>query len=213
MHSFESIGMTQASSANPTIAAYNQYHQVYDEEVAAFWNKFPQTTVQAFCNSLPGNNVLNVGSGSGRDAVILRGQGLTVTCLDASPKMVEMTRQLGFPSRVAEFSHMQLPAQEFDGAWAYTSLIHVPPAEAAQAIQAVARALKPHGTLLIGIILGQDAGMVTRKTMPGAQRYFKYYTKPEITNLVSPLGFELCYEEEYQPHNTIYLSQVYKLAA
>ena len=201
--------MPEPSPKNPTIAAYDQYHDVYDREVVEFWNKFPPTTVQAFCDNLPGQQVLDLGSGSGRDALILRHHGLEVTCLDASEKMIEQTQRLGFKSRKADFSDMQLPEQSFDGVWAYTSLIHVPPSEATQAIRDIVRTLRPNGVFLIGVIIGDDAGMVERKTMPGAKRYFKQYRPTEVTNMVSSLGFKLRYEEKYQPHNTVYLSQVY----
>lgn len=197
---------------NPTIAAYDQYFDVYDQEVVEFWDKFPQATIKAFCEALRGQQVLDLGSGSGRDAIILRDQGLEVTCLDASGKMVEMTRRLGFESRQAEFSNMQLADNYYDGVWAYTSLIHVSSEDAQAAMRVVARALKPNGIFLVGVIVGDTAGMVERKTMPNSRRYFKYYRREEITEMVSSCGFRLLYQEEYQPHTTTYLSQVYQLA-
>ncbi len=197
------------SRTDQTVAAYDQYSELYDQEVAEFWEKFPRATVKAFCGRLPGKRVLDLGSGSGRDALILRAQGLEVTCLDASAKMVEMTRGLGFESRQAQFAEMKLPEAGFDGVWAYTSIIHVAPDEAARVVQKLARALKPGGAFLLGVILGEGAGMVERKTMPGAQRYFKRYSREELGALVLPQGFTLAYEEEYRPRNSAYLSQVY----
>jgi SAM-dependent methyltransferase len=197
------------NSSHDTITAYDQYANVYDAEVIDFWNQFPQTTIEAFCSRLPGKHVLNLGSGSGRDAAILRDRGLMVTCLDASRSMVHLTRQQGFKSIQATFADMDLPANTYDGIWAYTSLIHVPPKEARSGIVKAIRALKPHGIFLIGVIIGDNDGMVERKSMPGAHRYFKQYTKPELTKLMSGLGLKLEFEEDYQPHNTVYLSQVY----
>jgi SAM-dependent methyltransferase len=194
-----------------TIAAYDQYSDVYDQEVIEFWDKFPRLTIEAFVSNLPGKKVLNLGSGSGRDALILQNEGLEVVCLDASHKMVEITRQFGFESHQAKFTEMSFPAQGFDGVWAYTSLIHVPPDEAAEAIWQLRTFLMPGGIFLIGVILGERAEMVVRRSMPGAERYFKHYQRDEITKMVSSLGFKLQYEERYQPHRTIYLSQVYKL--
>jgi hypothetical protein len=51
--------------------------------------------------------------------------------------------------------------------------------------------------------------MVERKTMPGAARYFKNYTSEELKAFIEPLGFTFQYEQNYQPHNSIYVNQLY----
>jgi hypothetical protein len=45
--------------------------------------------------------------------------------------------------------------------------------------------------------------------MPGAVRYFKNYTSDELKALIEPLGFVLLYEQNYQPHNSVYVNQLY----
>src|SRR4051812_38097372 len=111
---------------NPTIDTYDKYAHVYDEEVVEFWDNFPQVFIDKFVSLLPGKRILNLGSGSGRDAVLLRNHGLEVVCLDASKAMVDITTKLGFESHLATFSELDLPTGSFDGVWAYTSLIHIP---------------------------------------------------------------------------------------
>lgn len=197
-------------TANPTIATYDRYAQVYDDEVIDFWNNFPKDFMDAFVEQLPGNRILDLGSGSGRDAVLLRDRGVEVVCLDASKAMVDMTTKLGFESHLADFSHIDFPSGSFDGVWAYTSLIHVPKVEAAKAITTVRRLLKQSGIFAIGVIEGDSAGMVERKTMPGTSRYFKNYSSQELQELIEPLGFKFLQEQRYQPHNSIYLHQLYQ---
>ena len=157
---------------NPTIDAYNKYAQIYDEEVIEFWDNFPKEFLEQFVNSLPGKRILNLGSGSGRDAILLRDLGLEVVCVDGSQSMVDMTKKLGFESHLADFSQVDFPDESFDGVWAYTSLIHVPVREARQAIEKVHTILKPNGAFAFGAIEGNTAGMRERKTMPDAERYF-----------------------------------------
>jgi SAM-dependent methyltransferase len=117
--------MIGAMSTNPTIETYDKYSQVYDNEVIGFWDNFPKDFVDSFVRQLPGKRVLNLGSGSGRDAVLLRNRGLEVVCLDASKAMTDITTNLGFESYNADFSHMDFTEASFDGVWAYTSLIHI----------------------------------------------------------------------------------------
>lgn len=194
---------------NPTIDTYDKYAQVYDQEVVEFWDNFPQSFIDTFVSLLPGKRILNLGSGSGRDAVLLRKHGLEVVCLDASKVMVDITTKLGFESHLAAFSEMDFPAASFEGVWAYTSLIHIPKDEAKEVVATVHDLLVPQGAFAIGAIEGDTAGMVERKTMPGVTRYFKNYSKTELRQLVEPLGFTFNYEVDYQPHNSVYINQLY----
>ena len=84
-------------SNDPTIEAYNTYAVLYDQEVTDFWNNFPKSFVDKFKEQTQGKHLLNLGSGSGRDAVILRDEEFNVVCLDASKEMVELTGQMGVP--------------------------------------------------------------------------------------------------------------------
>lgn len=197
---------------SPTVATYNQYAQVYDEEVIDFWNKFPKSFLDAFTEQIPGNRILNLGSGSGRDAVLLRDYELEVICVDASSEMIDMTKRMGFESQLADFSQLDFPLGSFDGVWAYTSLIHIPKDEARQVIAKIRKLLKPSGIFAIGVIEGDSAGMVERKTMPGTSRYFKNYSSKELRELIEPLGFKLTQEHRYQPHNNVYLNQIYQIS-
>lgn len=195
--------------SNETIDAYNRYAQVYDEEVVEFWDNFPRDFIDYFVRRLPGKQILDVGSGSGRDALLLRSRGLTVICVDASSSMVNMTNALGFESHCKTFNELDFPAESFDGVWAYTSLIHVPTHEAKEAIGSIYKLVKPHGLFAIGIIEGQMAEMVERETMPGVSRYFKKYRRDEITGIIEDCGFKFLFEQDYQPRNSTYLNQIY----
>lgn len=195
----------------PTIDTYNTYATVYDTEVTEFWQQFPASFIDEFTQALPGTRILNLGSGSGRDALLLRERGLDVVCLDASKAMVGITTKLGFESHLADFSELPFEPASFDGVWAYTSLIHIPKNEASAVIAHVRQLLKPGGKFAIGVIEGTTAEMVERKTMPGTQRYFKFYTSQELKELIKPAGFVFENQQNYQPHRSIYINQVYGL--
>jgi SAM-dependent methyltransferase len=195
---------------NPTVEAYDEYAQIYDDEVVDFWNNFPSNYINDLAEQLPGRRILNLGSGSGRDAVLLRDCGLEVVCVDASKAMIEITTNLGFESHLADFSYIDFSQSSFDGVWAYTSLIHIPKEVARRVIIATQRLLKSDGVFTIGVIEGDTAGMIERKTMPGMVRYFKNYSSKELRELIEPLGFKFLQEQRYQPHNSVYLNQLYK---
>ena len=193
-----------------TIAAYEKYAQVYDEEVKDFWENFPTEFINEFSAGLPGNRVLSLGSGSGRDALLLRNCGLEVICVDASKKMVDITSSLGFESVCATFTDFDYGSESFDGIWAYTSLIHVPKLEAKKIIKRICAALRTDGLFVFGAIEGKTAGMIERDTMPGSLRFFKLYERDELRRLIESCGFDFVYECDYQPNTKTYLNQIYR---
>jgi ubiquinone/menaquinone biosynthesis C-methylase UbiE len=193
-----------------TIDAYNKYADIYDQEVIYFWENFPKEFVDKFVSSLPGKRILNLGSGSGRDALILREAGLDVVCLDASKSMIDITTSLGFESHLADFSEINFSESSFDGVWAYTSLIHIPQEEVETVIKHTHKLLVPQGILAVGVIEGEGANTIERRTMPGVTRYFKYYNANELKEMVQRMGFAFSYEQLYVPHRSVYINQIYR---
>jgi len=196
-----------------TIDTYDKYHRVYDKQVADFWENFPLRVVDKFYSSLKGRKVLDLGSGTGRGALILRRLGLNVTCFDASSSMIADTKKLGFRSVRGDFRRMKFPDESFDGVWAYTSLIHVKTPEARKVLWKVNRMLKPGGVLLIGLIRGNFEGdLVKKESMPGGRRFTVYYTDARARRLVRGLGFKLLHEKvyHYRHHSHVYLNYIYR---
>lgn len=210
-HYFANPKSSNSSQSKLTIEAYDKYAETYDEVVTDFWRNFPKSILREFTEKLPGRKVLDLGSGSGRDAVLLRDTGLEVVCLDGSAKMVAMTRKLGFETHLSDFSQLDFPVESFDGVWAHTSIVHVEPDEARRIITRIHSLLKPGGLFMMGAISGGADGMVEHKTMPGAARYFKFYEPDELKQLITPLGFTFQFEKDYRPaHRLLYLNQIYR---
>src|SRR3989338_7321509 len=106
-----------------TIDTYNRTAQEYHTETASFWDLFPRTIIDTFASMAHGR-VLDVGSGPGRDGLILKGKGLEIVCLDASEAMVALSTSRGLESVVGDFCVLPFPNATFSGVWAYTALLH-----------------------------------------------------------------------------------------
>ncbi len=191
-----------------TITTYNQLAQAYDDETVDFWARFPGEFVDEFAKRNSGK-VLNVGSGPGRDSAFLRDRGVDVTCLDASEAMIAMTEAQDFQSVLGDFNAMPFADGEFDGVWAYTSLLHVPKSEIDTSMKEISRVLKSGGVFALGMIEGEFDDYRSTSGV-GAPRWFGFYTKAEMEEVLKRNGFETIHFAEYKPGTKNYLNFIAK---
>mgnify|MGYP001601651957 CR=1 FL=1 len=194
-----------------TIDTYNKLAEEYDTETADFWDSFPHTFIDRFI-ALTGGRVLDVGSGPGRDGLILQKAGLDVVCLDASSAMVRLSASRGLESVKGDFNALPFPDESFDGVWAYTSLLHVPKFEVRKPIVEVHRVLKPDGVFGLGLIEGKEELYLENSGGMGRPRWFSFYTKNEVEELLTQNGFIMLYFEEFRPKTRNYLNFVFRKA-
>ncbi len=186
-----------------TIDTYNKLAREYDDETLGFWDSFPRTFVDHFVAEVRGR-VLDVGSGPGRDGLLLKNAGLDVVCLDASSSMVELSTGRGLVSVVGDFLELPFEEKSFDGVWAYTSLLHVSKQDFKKAVAEIKRVLQEGGRLGLGLIEGE--GEVYRENMgEGNARLFSYFKKEEVEEILKTEGFEVVYFETITPGSRRYL--------
>lgn len=191
-----------------TIDAYNQMAAEYDEETTDFWEKFPRTFLDQFI-ATSGVRILDIGSGPGRDGLLLQKAGKDVACLDASEEMVRISKERGLESVVGDFMHLPFPDASFDGVWAYTSLLHVAKADIGRALGEIKRILNEGGILGLGLIEGEGE-LYRQSSGMSLPRLFSYYSKEEIEILVQGYGFELVYFEAFKPGSKEYLNFIFR---
>ncbi|ROP60011.1 methyltransferase family protein [Enterobacter sp. BIGb0383] len=109
-----------------------------------------------FIAALPAQGrVLDAGCGSGRDSRAFAGLGYAVDAFDASPEMVAMAREhSGLAVRQMRFDEVEAVSR-YDGIWCCASLLHVSSAELPDAMQRLARALKPGGIWYVSFKYGE----------------------------------------------------------
>jgi ubiquinone/menaquinone biosynthesis C-methylase UbiE len=187
-----------------TIDTYNVLAKEYDDETVDFWKRFPRTFFDKFIELTKGR-VLDVGSGPGRDGLILKEHGLEVICIDASSAMVELSTGRGLESIVGDFTSLPFKDNSFDGVWAYTSLLHIPKTEVGKALAEMFRVLKPNGIFGLGLIEGQEE-MYRESSGVNQPRWFSYYAKEEIEALLKEYAFTTLYFEQFKPGSKNYLN-------
>jgi len=191
-----------------TIDTYNQLAKEYDKETADFWERFPKTFINKFIESTHGR-VLDIGSGPGRDGLMLKKCGLDVVCLDASEAMIKISKEKGLDSIVGDFNSLPFPDRSFDGIWAYTSLLHTPKAEIDKPLSEIERILKNDGIFGLGLIEGETE-LYRESSGVGKPRWFSFYTKEEIEKLLNKYEFQIIYFEKFKVNTKTYLNFISK---
>lgn len=187
------------------IRTYDLMAEQYDQETADFWEKFPHSVIDHFSKSVRSGLVLDVGSGPGRDGLILTNAGLQVLCLDASIEMVQTTKQRGLPSILADLTKLPVRSGKVRGVWAYTSLLHITKTDMMLALSQCNRVLVKNGVLGLGLIEGRGDGY-RWSAGPNLPRYFALYSQAEVYDLLLGAGFKTFYFERFQPKSKNYLN-------
>jgi len=100
--------------------------------------------------------VVDAGCGPGHWTDLLHRHGVDVEGVDPTAAMVDLAHER-FPAcrvRAGRLEDLGVPDGSLDGVLAWFSLIHTPPADVPEALDAVARALRPGGSVLVGFFTG-----------------------------------------------------------
>jgi SAM-dependent methyltransferase len=196
-----------------TIKTYDKLAEEYDAETINFWERFPDTIISTFAASIgEGGSVLDLGSGPGRDGLLLQNKGLSITCLDASSTMVKLCQEKGLTAVQGDILNIPFADDTFDGLWSYTSLLHLKKAQMGEALSEIKRVLKPGGTWGLGMIAGE--GELYRESAGvGQPRWFAFYSEQELMELFETHGFKVLYFEDFTPKSKRYLNYVLRAPA
>lgn len=133
----------------------------------------------------PAARVLDVGAGSGRDALAFEAAGYEVTALEPSEVLARRVESL-IRGPVWKITADALEIEgAFDGVWACASLLHVPRANTEEVMRRVLRALVPGGVFYVSFKRGEGERWE-------AGRYFADHTGESLGALLSAVGFERC---------------------
>lgn len=182
----------------------------YDKETRNFWSDFPDTVITKFAEYLgQDNKVLDLGSGPGRDGLLLKKKGLDIICLDASSEMVKLCKQKGLNAVEGDLLTIPFEDNSFNGVWSYTSLLHIKRNQIQDAIREIKRVLSPNGIIGIGLIEG--TGELYRESLGvNMPRWFAFYIKKELEKIFNENDLEILYFEEFKPRSKTYLNYILK---
>ena len=167
----------------------------YDESARAYASLNPvlpdavRADIEAFARRLgAGARVLEVGSGGGRDAVLMEELGLQVQRTDVTPAFVDLLRERGHDARLLDPLTEDVPGGPYDGVWANASLLHVARPDLVTVLGRLRSATRPGGLLRFSVKEGDGDGWSTHGAV-GAPRHFTYWRAGPLREVVTAAGW------------------------
>jgi SAM-dependent methyltransferase len=183
------------TARSATVRAYDSAAHDYGAATAEM-PATVQDAVARFAAMLgPGARVLEVGSGSGRDATALEGAGLSVRRTDITPAFVRMLRDAGHEADVVDpavddLSDPASPGSPYAGVWADASLLHVDRQELPGVLSRLADATVPGGALFVGLKEGDGEDWSTHGNVT-APRFFTYWREEPLRSALTAAGWQV----------------------
>lgn len=133
----------------------------YNKNAAAFYQQTVDIDMEAlyqpFLRYLSKNaKILDLGCGSGRDALAFKQKGYEVEATDYSINLVEQARKnTGIQVRLESFYDLN-GQEKYDGIWACASLLHCERSKLSNVLQRLVQALKPNGVCYMSFKYGSE---------------------------------------------------------
>ena len=137
-----------------------------------------------------GARVLEIGSGGGRDALLMEELGLAVRRTDITPGFVDLLRGQGHDCDLLDPLVDDLASADgpYDAVWANASLLHVDRRDLPTVLSRLADVTRPGGLLRASFKEGDGEGWSTHGTISGP-RHFTYWRAPDLEVVAAGSGW------------------------
>lgn len=170
-----------------TLETYNQHFQEYIEaspqKVSGGFKDWIDTSLKELPHDA---QILEIGSAFGRDADYIESHGYVVDRTDATPAFVDLLQTHGHQAQQLNIITDEIN-KTYDLVIANAVFLHFTTEEMATAACKIYDALSDHGRL--AFTLGQGEGDRWSSGKIGAPRYFNYWQKQELEQLLTDVGF------------------------
>jgi SAM-dependent methyltransferase len=195
-----SMVKSKISSNEMTLRAYDADISSYLKYTPATYDASHHLLVQWINESVnrcpSGGTILEIGSGSGRDALYIKSLGHDITCSDAAKGFINHLRTL--PLKTLEFDLLKDEVPEgYSMIFANAVFPHFTRDETIKAINKIYSALPTGGVLAFNVKQGSGSLWITEKFMH--KRYMKFWNPNDIVELATKTGFKVIYQKTNLP--------------
>lgn len=170
--------------------SYNAHASLRARQELESWKQQELEFFRSYLKEDVHKRILDVGAGSGQHGKYLSDCGLEVTCIDISPKMIEVCKNKGLEAYVMDFYSIDFPEETFDAIWSMNALLHVPKKSLDVVLTNIKKVLKPGGYFYFGLYGGYESEGVWEEDFYEPKRFFSFYEHEEIQKKVNSV-FEM----------------------
>lgn len=171
-------------------SAYQGSAAERDEAIKPGWSVAERDTFLKRLRAESKGRLLEIGAGTGQDALLFQDHGLSVVATDLSPEMVARCRAKGLEAHAMDFLQLEFPPSSFDACYAFNCLLHVPNSDLPRTLTAIRKVLAPGALLYIGVYGGEPFEGVLPDDWHNPPRFFSFRSDDQIRDLVES-HFEL----------------------
>ncbi len=173
-----------------TIKVYNKLGRKYFE---ATLNPAPKERAGFIKRLKKGARILDVGCAGGRDMKEFTKKGFEAVGIDLSTVLLNIAKKEAPKGKYFKMDvlNLKFPKEHFDAIWADAVLLHLRRKDAAKAIKDLYRILKKDGVLYVSAKYGKGEKFVNEKPFTNYVRFYTYFTKKEMENLLKLAGFKI----------------------
>jgi len=139
----------------------------------------------------------------GEIAVFFVEQGFKTYGVDLSPSLIQAAKQMVKRGtfKVMDMMDLKFADNRFDGIWCNATLLHLKKTDAPRALREMRRVLKNKGILYLGLKRGKGEGLTPDSRYKNDKRFFSFFQKSEINELLSKNGFKILESKSVQLKN------------
>lgn len=184
----------------------HRYYEVNAEKYAEkysfsdFITKYFPEEIAYFLGNLKGKKILDVGAGFGRDSVFFKKRGFDPYAIDTSKEMIKLCGRARIKGEIQNIENCSLDDEQFDGIYAYCSLLHIPKRRIFNSLARISELLKPNGLFFIGMLEGNREEI-------HEDRLFSKYSKTELESILKEY-FKIVKFKKFSVRNQTYLNFV-----
>lgn len=178
-----------------TAGAYDRDADGYAAATAAMPDPNRAAVTRFVAELGPDARVLEIGTGSGRDAAALEAAGASVRRTDVTAGFVERLRAAGHEADlvdplVGDLADPASAGRLYDGVWANACLHHVDRSRLTAVLGRLAAATRPGGVLRLSVKEGDGESWSTHGTVSGA-RLFTFWREAPLRAALDRAGWEV----------------------